>query len=579
MRIIEQLLQGGALREAGQAPLRRAVRWAAIIALVGFAYAALLPPVLEIGGALLYRQDRWLLLAQAAMLAGSALLVRRRMRTLSADPRLCLAAFALMASACLAGHDWLLGAYDLSRDEQMASFDAAVFADGHFSQPLPPMWRDHADALNTLFMYPAEHRAGWISSYLPLNAALRAVFRLLGDPALVGPLMTALGGVALWGCARRIWPADREAAAVAALLYLGSGQVLFAGMTSYAMSAHLALNLVWLWLYLRRSWRSDVAALAVGFVAMGLHQPIMHPMFAAPLLYLVLRERDWRRAALFAIGYGLAGAFWLWWPNWTWHLVQAATAAPRPAGVDFPSRLIMVLSQGHYARALPDMTVNLLRFLAWQPVLLLPLFVMGLAATRSDPLARAFAGGLWLTACVMTLILPEQGHGFGYRYFHGLIGNGILVAVYGWKRLRDARPMWRSLLLATTALGLVVSLPMQAWMAYSQYRPYAELDARIAASPAAYVLIGPLDAPYAQDLVYNAPRLDRGPIRLLRDLVSPALAASLCVGRPQVTLIRPDAYRGIAAFFRGRADPGAVQENARAAAMLGRAGCRIAYLD
>lgn len=111
---------------------------------------------------------------------------------------------------------------------------------------------------------------------------------------------------------------------------------------------------------------------------MGLHQPNVHLMFAGPLLYLLVRDRDWKRAALFATGYALAGAFWLWWPSWTWHLVQAG-AAPRPVGVDFLSRLIMVVSGGHFAQALPEMALNLLRFFAWQPVLLCPCSFWGWA--------------------------------------------------------------------------------------------------------------------------------------------------------------------------------------------------------
>lgn len=578
MTMIGQILAGGVLQGAGAAPLRRAVKWSFILALVAFIYAALLPPALEIAGALLYRQDRWLLLAQALVLAGSVLIARRRMRRLEGQAPLYLAGFALMAPVCLLGHRWLLSAYDLSRDEQMANFDAAVLAGGRLFQPLPPMWRDSADALNTLFMYPAEHRAGWISSYLPLNAGIRAMVGLLGDPAWAGPLMTAVGGVALWGCARRLWPADREMAALCALLYLGSGQVLFAGMTSYAMSAHLALNMVWLWLYLKGRWPADAAAMAVGFVAMGLHQPIMHPMFAAPLLYLLVRRKEWQRAAFFAFFYGLAGLFWLWWPNWIWHLVQAGPATARPAGVDFLSRLLMVLSQGNYGKALPDMAVNLLRFFAWQHVLLLPLLMLGFAATRHDALARAIAGGLWFTLIIMTIILPDQGHGFGYRYFHGLIGNAILVAAFGWKQLKDAAPIWRGLLLVTTALACVVILPMQSWMAYRQYRAYAELDQRLLASPAAYVLIGAVDAPYAKDLVYNPPRLDRGPIRLLRDAVGPELALRLCAGGKQAALVHPGDYRAIAAFFNSAVNSQAERENAQAAGMLARAGCRVTYL-
>jgi hypothetical protein len=38
-------------------------------------------------------------------------------------------------------------------------------------------------------------------------------------------------------------------------------------MTPYAMSAHLALNLVWLWLFLRNTAASHAGAIAVGFLA------------------------------------------------------------------------------------------------------------------------------------------------------------------------------------------------------------------------------------------------------------------------------------------------------------------------
>src|SRR3546814_9095813 len=69
--------------------------------------------------------------------------------------------------------------------------------------------------------------------------------------------MTLLGALALWGCARRIWPENREAAVVALLLYAGTGQIWLNGMTAYAMPAHLTINLCWLWFVLRRRWWAD----------------------------------------------------------------------------------------------------------------------------------------------------------------------------------------------------------------------------------------------------------------------------------------------------------------------------------
>ncbi|WP_260581031.1 hypothetical protein [Sphingopyxis sp. PET50] len=230
----------------------------------------------------LYRQDRWLLLIGMILTALCLWRLTPRDTAFSGSWRLALFVGTLMAFTAFAGHYLILSGYDLSRDEQMATFDADVFARGSLVAPLSDIWRDHADALNTKFIYPANPRAAWISDYLPLNAALRALLGLIATPALTGPLMTLLGAPALWLCARRIWPEQREAAVVALLLYAGSAQVLLNGMTAYAMPAHLTLNLWWLWLFLWRRWQSDMAALMVGFIAVGLHQPLMHPMFAQP---------------------------------------------------------------------------------------------------------------------------------------------------------------------------------------------------------------------------------------------------------------------------------------------------------
>src|SRR3546814_19029825 len=98
-----------------------------------------------------------------------------------------------------------------------------------------------------MFMFHTDHREAWASAYLPVNAALRVLVGWVALPALTGPLLTLLGALALWGCARRIWPENREAAVVALLLYAGTGQIWLNGMTAYALPAHLTINLCWLW--------------------------------------------------------------------------------------------------------------------------------------------------------------------------------------------------------------------------------------------------------------------------------------------------------------------------------------------
>jgi len=561
--------------------LRLTVQRPATLAFMALIIAALQGANPNLALFYLHRQDRWLLLAAALMLALCIWRLPVREKALDGNRRLAFGVGAVMALAAFVGHYGILSGYDLSRDEQMATFDAAVFAQGQLVAPLTGIWRHHAEALNTMFMYPTGETAAWISAYLPMNATIRTLFGLLGDAALTGPVMLLIGAIALWGCARRIWPDSREAAVVALLLYLGSGQILFNGMTAYAMPAHLALNLCWLWLFLRRTIAADLAALAIGFVAVGLHQPVVHPMFAAPILFLLVLERDWRRATLYFAGYAAIGAFWAWWPNAMWSLVEGNSLTPKREGIDYASRLVATVVQGDGMRV-ANMVSNILRFFAWQHMLLLPLLPAGLALARKERLAGALVGGIILTVTVMFVILPYQGHGFGYRYLHALIGNFILLAVYGWTILGETRVYWRSLLLRTTAAALVVILPLQAWMAHAFYVAPARASERISRSGADYSVVGEGDAPFVVDLVINPPGLDQRPIRLVRGLIDPELARSLCAARPApvVAFVGDGLLQPIRAYY-GAPGPkvAAGAANRATAELLRRHGCRTVTIE
>ena len=552
--------------------LGQTVQRPVVLAVMALALAAIVGPNGNLTFFFLYRQDQWLLLAGAVLFGFCVWRLPSSTRPIGGGWRLGVAIGAAMALAMYAGHYWILSGHDMSRDEQMATFDAAIFARGQLVAPLDILWRDHAAALNTMFMYPTEQSAAWVSSYLPFNAALRALFELFGDAAMTGPAMTLIGAAALWGCARRIWPDNKEAPVIASLLYAGSGQIWLNGMTAYAMPAHLALNLCWLWLFLRRALWADIASLAVGFVAVGLHQPILHPMFAAPILFLLVLDRDWRRAALYFVGYATIGAFWVCWPGWMWPLVEAGAGAPQAAGVDFFSRIMLAIEAS--GGGVSNMVANLMRFAAWQHLLLLPLLIVGLKVARRDRMAGALAGGIILTLVVVTVILPYQGHGFGYRYLHGLVGNCICLAVYGWVSLGDEIGQWRKLLMRSTVAGLVILLPLQAWMAHGFYAPPAEVSKRLSAIDADYIVVGAGDAPFAADLVINPPFLGDRPIRLVREAVSPALVQALCTSHPQVALVGQKELAPILAYYREPL-PTAGTANAALAGDLRRAGCEV----
>jgi hypothetical protein len=60
------------------------------------------------------------------------------------------------------------------------------------------------------------------------------------------------------------------------------------------------------------------------------------------------------------------------------------------------------------------MALNLLRFVAWQHLLLVPLVVAGVrAARRGDGMVAALAAGPALMIVITCVLLPYQGHGWG----------------------------------------------------------------------------------------------------------------------------------------------------------------------
>ena len=478
-----------------------------------------------------------------------------------------------------AGHYWLLHGYALTRDEQMALFDAQIFSKGRLTWPLPPAWQHDAPLLNTMFMAQISNPAGWVSGYLPGNAMLRALVGKIADPELTGAVLSGIGVAMTWLCARRLWPEDREPAAVACLLVALSGQVQITGMTAYAMPAHLAFNMLWLWLFLRGRLSTDIAALVVGFVATGLHQPVFHPLFVAPWLALLLWRRDWRRLTIYALPYLAFGLFWLAWPQWQLVAVTGPASAMAPSEGDLWAKVSALLGMDTDRLAL--MGANMVRFATWQPLLLLPLGLLGCHAARRDGRAAALAGGLALTGLAMMVLMALQGHGFGYRYFHGLIGSAALLAAFGWCELGDQQPKARTLLLRTLLLGMIATMPLQWWFGYHFYCAYAMTDQRIAASGADYVLIGEQDAPYSADLVFNRPDLSNRPLRLLAEAAPnpPDLARLLC--RPGVTVALPTDrfYRAINRQF-GAAESRKPDERAKRLALeLQAAGCGVIPLD
>ncbi|QOT70689.1 hypothetical protein H5V43_11155 [Sphingobium fuliginis] len=528
----------------------------------------------DIAGMLLGRQDFPLLGLELILVALVIFSPFAPTRPIMFGNRTLILKTIAMVAVCWWGHRAVLFGFDHARDEQMAVFDSIVFAHGRLVWPLPPAWQEHADALNLRFMLPVTRPEAWISAYLPGNAMLRAVVGKFADPALTGPLLSALALYAVWRCARLLWPEDREAASIAVLTLALSGQVVLTGMTAFAMPAHLAANLLWLWLFLKRGRATDLAALIVGFLATGLHQPLPHPMFVAPFFLLMLAEKQWARLAVFTVGYGAIMAFWMIWP----HLMIGLVAGPHSivaSGTGYTDRLGDMLASNY--RAIPVMAANLLRFATWQWLGFIPLLLAGFRATRHHRMAQALAGGILLTVAVMTVILASQGYGFGYRYLHGLLGNAALLSGYGWRALAGERDRLRPFIWRGATMSLLLQLPVQMYLAHQQYGAYAEAEASIAASGTDYVLVDQQHAPFLGDLALNQPDLSNRPIRLIASSFADLerIARFVCANHASIAVPHGGIYAGINRLYR--VDPGPMNAiDQRSRSVFAAAGCRVA---
>jgi hypothetical protein len=440
-----------------------------------------------------------------------------------------LIASTICAVLLWAGTHLLFGNYALSRDEQMVLFDMEVFRHGRLAAPLAAEWRGYAEALTPAFLLPLPGNAAWASSYLPVNAMLRTLFGTVADPALMNPALAAAGAAATFDCARRLFPRHRGAQAVALLLYATSAQVLVTAMTPFAMTGHLALNMIWLSLYLRGERSTHAAAIAIGFLAMGLHQVIFHPLFALPLIDHLRRRGEWRTALAYLGCYALFGLFWLSYP----HLVAVSAGLSSQSGASagiggFIAERVLPLLTARDGHTIPLMTANLLRFVAWENLALVPLILLGFGAIRrGEGLARPLAAGIVLTTIAMTVLLPYQAIGWGYRYLHGLIGNCALLAAYGWRDHAN-RSEVRAFVVAGTLATLVGAIPFLVWQADTVIKPYARVDRMIDGIDADMAVIETEGPVFRIDEVRNRADLSNRPIRLASHLLSTADIAILC---------------------------------------------------
>ena len=436
-------------------------------------------------------------------------------------------------------------AHDLIVDEYMPEFQSGIFLSGDWLASYGREWDGMIKALFPQFIYANTEHNVWGSNYRPVHAAIRAAFDLVSLGPLTNAILTTASIVLIVAVARRLWPDRRDAAILAAVLLATGPQFLINGMAGLSWPAHLCLNLLWLWLFLRDDALGHALAALVGCAAIGLHQVNVHPMFVMPFMIALLFSRRWWLAGFYAVVYATAIFTWL---NWL-DIAVALSAGPQLPEVlpgAAPRNVGGLLAELQLGRLFyePLMVFNGLRLLAWQHVLLLPLIFVALRPWSTvPPTIRLLAWGCVFMMIPYVLIMPNQFHAWGYRYAHGLLGSFALIAVHGWVVLSANKGATvaaaKHAIIGFAALLVAVGIPLRALQTEAFVRPYADANRYIHALETEVVLVDAARVWFSNDVIRNDPYLTGQPVVLSYLYLTPEQLRQVC-GRYSVTVIDHD---------------------------------------
>jgi hypothetical protein len=413
----------------------------------------------------------------------------------------------------------------LSMDEAAPYMQAAIFASGRLTGQYPPSLLDWLvyPPFQDYFIH-VSHVSGEIASaYWPGFALLLTPFALLGVPWLCNPL---LGGAAVWvvHALTRSLTGSPMAAGGATLFAVGSVAFTVNAVSFYSMTAHLLCNGLFALCLMQRTPLGALLAGCAGGLALTLHNPVPHMLFAAPWLVWTAVQKDrLRQIVAMAAGY----LPWIIVVGFGWHALLQSLEAVGPARAGTSGIVDSAISTIKGVLRLPgrtllqDRAIGFAKLWLWAAPMLVVMSIYGAWIWR-----RATLAGLLVASAILTLLgylfVPlSQGHGWGFRYFHSAwlvlpVLAGAALARPGEGRIDLSEPnQLGKYSLAAALLALVCITPLVLW----QVRSF--MDAHVAQLPDApagtprVLIISPSSGYYSQDLVQNDPFLRNEVVRMV----------------------------------------------------------------
>jgi len=405
-------------------------------------------------------------------------------------------------------------AYPLSMDEYAAVFQGKVFAAGHLVARVPSGLVDWlvVPGFNGMFLIASAKSGQIIEAYWPGFSMLLAPFQWIGAPWLCNPVLTALG---LWAIFRTTLALteDRVAGGWAMMFAIASGAFFITGISFYSMQAHLVANVLFVWLLCTPTAMRAMLAGLLGSFALVLHNPFPHAVFAAPWIAALLLDPQQRRFAVWlGLGYlpllvGIGG-------GWGWLRAELL----HDSGL---SETLGSAVSGSFRWPTADIinmrAAALVKLSVWAVPGLLVFAAIGARQRWTDRRVRLMVASAALTFVAYLFVSFDQGHGWGYRYFHPAWGVLPILAGCAMVRQNGRAASWASFAGASIILSFLVMLPLQ----LTQINEFMTLHLDPVAHPRRpgnnVFFVNPYEGFYGADLIQFDPELrDRDLILIWR---------------------------------------------------------------
>lgn len=400
----------------------------------------------------------------------------------------------------------------LSMDEYIAYFQSQAFASGKLAGSFPVGLKEWL--IPNGFLTMSDSTGEVVSGYFPGFALLLTPFTWLGIPWACNALVTGLTVLVVHRLAIKLHGTP-QAAGLAVLLTVASPVIFANGISYYSMAACMLANATFALLLLSEPVpRRLFMAGLVGSIALTLHSPARHVPFAIPwLAWLAVRPGGLRNVLWIGAGYlpltGLLGAGWSLFVA-DLNETTLGEAQARIVGIfSWPTYDMVIARIGGFAK-----------IWLWAVPGLVLIAAAGFWKRRHDLRFVVLAASAVSQALAFMFVVYDQGHGWGFRYFHAVwfvlpvLAGAVAPTGGGDEQSGNGSRGLLRVIAVTALLSLAVGIGARA----VQIRSF--IGAHLTQEPAYHgtepraIFINLRDCFYCWDLVQNDPFLRDGVIRM-----------------------------------------------------------------